>query len=186
MSVCYTILITEMTPALVAGLEEDFMQCNISVRLVDYLNPTDQLDLLTLLDMYARDEMGGGDPLSEEVKSRLCRDLADHPGAMSLIASVDHHPVGLLNAFLGYSTFKARPLMNVHDIAVHPDFRGRGVGQTLLKALEEYAIAMNCCKLTLEVLSGNRVAQKSYERFGFEQYALNEATGQALFMQKWL
>lgn len=162
------------------------MQCNISVRLVDYLNPADRSDLLSLLDMYARDEMGGGQALGEEVKARLCNDLAEHPGAMSLIASIDHRPVGLLNAFLGYSTFKARPLMNVHDIAVHPDFRGKGVGQAMLAALQEYAVAMNCCKLTLEVLSGNHVAQKSYERFGFEQYELNEGTGQAQFMQKWL
>jgi len=178
--------ITKVLAAEQVGTGEDFMQCNISVRLVDYLAAADRADLLFLLDMYARDEMGGGEPLKEDVKARLCDDLAEHPGALSLIASVDGQPVGLLNAFLGYSTFKARPLMNVHDIAVHPDFRGRGVGQALLAALQEYAVAMDCCKLTLEVLSGNHVAQKSYERFGFEQYALSEATGQALFMQKWL
>jgi hypothetical protein len=40
--------------------------------------------------------------------------------------------------------------------------------------------------LTLEVLSGNGVAKQAYARFGFEQYALSAATGQALFMQKWL
>lgn len=162
------------------------MQCNISIRSVDYLNPADQTDLVNLLDMYARDEMGGGEALSEDVKARLCADLAEHPGAMSLIASINHQSVGLLNAFVGYSTFKARPLLNIHDIAVHPDFRGRGVGQALLAALEEYATAMNCCKLTLEVLSGNHVAKKSYERFGFKQYELAEATGQAIFLQKWL
>jgi hypothetical protein len=40
--------------------------------------------------------------------------------------------------------------------------------------------------LTLEVLSGNQVAQASYARFGFAQYELSALTGQALFMQKWL
>jgi hypothetical protein len=45
---------------------------------------------------------------------------------------------------------------------------------------------LGCCKLTLEVLSGNTTAQTSYQRFGFAQYQLDPAAGQALFMQKWL
>ena len=162
------------------------MQNKLQVRQVDYRNPEDQVALIGLLDMYARDPMGGGDPLSEHVKATLCHDLAEHPGAVSWIAYLDQQPVGLLNAFRGYSTFKARPLMNVHDIAVDPACRGQGVGQSLLDALETYAKDLGCCKLTLEVLSGNQPAQGSYQKFGFEQYALSAATGQALFMQKWL
>jgi ribosomal protein S18 acetylase RimI-like enzyme len=162
------------------------MHKNILVKKVDYLNPTDAATLLVLLDMYAQDPMGGSEALDEHVKARLCTDLANHPGAVSWIAYVDQKPAGLLNAFMGYSTFKARPLMNVHDIAVDPTFRGQGVGQALLNALETYAVQSGCCKLTLEVLSGNHVAKRSYQHFGFEQYALSALTGQALFMQKWL
>ena len=162
------------------------MQCSISVRVVDYFNPTDRADLLAMLDMYANDPMGGGEGLGADVKDRLCDDLANFSGAVSWLAYSDERPVGLLNAMPGYSTFKARPLMNIHDIAVAPAFRGRGVGQALLGALQEYARARGCCKLTLEVLSGNRVAQASYARFGFAQYELSAETGQALFMQKWL
>jgi ribosomal protein S18 acetylase RimI-like enzyme len=76
--------------------------------------------------------------------------------------------------------------MNVHDIAVNPAQRGKGIGQALLKALEAHAQQLGCCKLTLEVLSGNGLAKQLYARFGFEQYALSAAMGQALFMQKWL
>jgi ribosomal protein S18 acetylase RimI-like enzyme len=162
------------------------MQCSISIRAVDYLNPDDRKDLLAMLDMYARDPMGGAEGLRADVKERLCDDLARFPGAVSWLASSQTRPVGLLNAMPGYSTFKARPLMNVHDIAVDPAFRGQGVGQALLGALEAYARAKGCCKLTLEVLSGNQVAQASYTRFGFAQYELSALTGQALFMQKWL
>jgi len=162
------------------------MQNKLQVRQVDYRNPADQAALVGLLDMYARDPMGGGDPLAEHVKATLCDALAEHPGAVSWIAYLDQQPVGLLNAFRGYSTFKARPLMNVHDIAVDPACRGQGVGQSLLDALETYATEQGCCKLTLEVLSGNQPAQGSYQKFGFEHYALSATTGQALFMQKWL
>jgi len=74
----------------------------------------------------------------------------------------------------------------VHDIAVLSRHRGQGVGQALLKAAEDYARARGCCKLTLEVLSGNAQALSSYKRFGFAQYELAAAAGQAQFMQKWL
>jgi GNAT superfamily N-acetyltransferase len=162
------------------------MQRSIVVKKVNYLDPVDRQALLAVLDMYARDPMGGGEPLADEVKARLCDDLAQVPGAVSWLAWFGQQPIGLLNALPGYSTFKARPLMNVHDIAVDPEQRGKGVGQALLKALEEYAQQLGCCKLTLEVLSGNSVAKQSYARFGFEQYELSASTGQALFMQKWL
>ncbi len=162
------------------------MQCNITVKVVDYLDPSDRQALLSMLDMYARDPMGGGVPLPSDTRLRLCDDLAKIPGAISWLAFKDGQPVGLLNALPGYSTFKARPLMNIHDIAVAPECRGQGVGQSLLKALEQHARALGCCKVTLEVLSGNVQALRAYTRNGFEQYSLNPETGQALFMQKWL
>ena len=162
------------------------MNQHIEVRRVNYRDDGDSQALMLLLDMYAQDPMGGGTPLEQEVKSRLCRDLAEFPGAFSAIAWLDGRPVGLINAFVGYSTFKARPLMNVHDIAVVPEFRGQGVGQALLASLEEHARSIGCCKLTLEVLSGNTRGLRSYEQFGFEHYALDPQMGHAMFMQKWL
>lgn len=139
-----------------------------------------------LLDAYASDPMGGGEALAQEVKQRLCDDLAARPTAASFIAWQDNQAVGLVNCIEGYSTFKARPLMNIHDIAVLPAHRGVGVGQALLAAAEQHARARGCCKLTLEVLTGNARALSSYLRFGFAPYELDPATGQASFMQKWL
>lgn len=140
-----------------------------------------------LLDAYACDPMGGGEPLDAAVKERLCADLARHPGAASFLAwNATGEAVGLINCFLGYSTFKARPLMNVHDIIVLSGQRGQGIGQALLAAAESHARSLGCCKLTLEVLTGNATAMASYRRFGFAPYTLDPAAGQASFMQKWL
>lgn len=157
-----------------------------TVRPVDFASPQDSDALVTLLDMYARDPMGGGQALGEGVKARLPRDLAVFPDSIHLLAWAGDEPVGLLNAFMGYSTFKAQPLVNVHDIAVRPQWRGQGVGQALLQALESVARDRGCCKITLEVLSGNTGARHAYEKFGFEDYALDPALGAACFMQKWL
>ena len=158
----------------------------LQVRRVDYTDARDRAALVDLLDAYAQDPMGGGEPLAADVKTRLCDDLAQLPSATSFIAWLDDTPVGLINTIEGYSTFKARPLLNVHDLAVLPAHRARGVGQALLGACESLARERGCCKLTLEVLSGNQRALRSYERFGFAPYVLNPGEGHALMMQKWL
>ena len=158
----------------------------LEVRPVDYQNPQHRQALVMLLEAYALDPMGGGHTLPADVKARLCDDLAARQGTASFIAWLDDAPVGLVNCIEGYSTFKARPLMNIHDIAVLPGQRGQGVGQALLAAAQQHAQERGCCKLTLEVLTGNARALTSYLGFGFEPYALDPAAGQASFMHKWL
>ena len=158
----------------------------LAVRRVDYTLPADSRTLVDLLNAYAMDPMGGGEALADDVQARLCDDLAQRPTAASFIAWLGDEPVGLINTFEAYSTFKAKPLLNVHDVAVLSAHRGRGVGQALLAACEALARERGCCKLTLEVLSGNRRALRSYESFGFVPYVLDPAEGNALLMQKWL
>ena len=165
------------------------MNPDLHIQRVDYRAPLDGLHLRRLLDLYARDPMGGGEPLAASVLERLCDDLARRPDAASFLAyrvTDPSDPVGLINCFEGYSTFKAKPLLNVHDIVVHPDVRGQGVAQALLGAAQQLAIERGCCKLTLEVLSGNTVAMNAYDRFGFTPYQLDPGAGQAVLLQKWL
>ncbi|GAB6877525.1 hypothetical protein JCM13210_22530 [Thermaerobacter litoralis] len=56
---------------------------------------------------------------------------------------------------------------HVTTIAVDPEFRGRGVGNRLLTALEERALRYGCRRMTLEVRVSNHVAQRLYLRHGF-------------------
>ena len=158
----------------------------VQIRRVDYCDPVDAAALVDLLDLYAQDPMGGDAPLSEDTRQRLCADLALRPQAVSFIAWQGEEPIGLANCFEGYSTFKAQPLLNIHDLAVHPAHRGRGVGQALLAAVEGHALERGCCKLTLEVLTGNAPAQASYARFGFVGYQLVPSAGHAVCLQKCL
>ncbi|NMG34416.1 GNAT family N-acetyltransferase [Azoarcus sp. TTM-91] len=141
---------------------------------------------LALLDHYARDPMGGGKPLAEAVRAELPQRLAGRPGFVSFLAFSGPEAIGLINCFEGFSTFAARPLLNVHDIVVHAEHRGRGIAQGLLAAAEAEARARGCCKLTLEVLSNNQRALAAYDQAGFRPYVLDPAAGQALFLQKWL
>ncbi|MFM7348575.1 MAG: GNAT family N-acetyltransferase [Erythrobacter sp.] len=155
----------------------------LTIALADYRDPHDAANLVGLLDAYARDPMGGGAPLAEHVKARLPGDLAANPQAFSLIARLEDAAVGLANCFMGYSTFAAAPLVNIHDVAVLPGHRGKGIGRALLGAVEAEALKRGACKITLEVLSGNP-ARYLYAACGFGDYQLDPATGHALFWQK--
>ncbi len=95
-------------------------------------------------------------------------------------------PAGLATCFRGFSTFAARPLINVHDFYVVPALRGRGIGRALLAAVERKARETGCCKLTLEVLENNTPARRLYETCGFSQAQYVETAGKAIFLWKLL
>ena len=157
---------------------------NIEILTADYADKRHRQDIPFLLDAYARDPMGGGAPLDPQVKTRLVGELARLPHAFSVIAYVDGAPAGLVNCFEGFSTFLGRPLVNIHDVVVLAQFRGRGIARRMLDKVEQIALAKGCCKLTLEVLSNNEAAKSAYRRFGFSDYQLDPEAGTALFWQK--
>jgi len=150
----------------------------------NYEDPAHARAVVNLLDGYARDMMGGGAPLSEDVRRRLVPELAARPAVLALLAFAGAEAAGLLIAHEGFSTFAARPLLNVHDLSVAPAFRGQGVGRALLREAESRALARGCCKLTLEVLEGKTVARRLYESVGFHSYELDPRAGRALFLEK--
>lgn len=150
----------------------------------DYANPGHGAAIVLLLDAYARDPMGGGRPLGLPVLEGLVPALAGRADAISVLAFVDGEPAGLVNAFEGFSTFRCAPLLNVHDVAVLEDYRGLGLARRMLALVETIALERGCCKMTLEVLEGNHPAQALYRSLGFSGYALDPATGQALFWEK--
>ncbi|MDP3522111.1 MAG: GNAT family N-acetyltransferase [Hydrogenophaga sp.] len=158
----------------------------ITVRRADYAQAADAAAVVMLLDAYASDPAGGGEPLSDFAKARLVPSLAARPTAFSILAFDGEQPVGLVNCIEGFSTFACQPLVNVHDVAVLVSHRGRRIGELMLALAEQIARERGACKLTLEVLSGNQGARKLYERIGFADYQLDPAMGHACFMQKWL
>ena len=128
--------------------------------------------------------MGGGTPLPEDTRTRLILELRRRPGVRTLLAFADKRHVGLLTTVEGFSTFAAKPLLNIHDVVVSREYRGQGISTRLLEAAEALALRLGCCKLTLEVLQGNAVAQAAYRSFGFVGYALDPRMGSALFWEK--
>lgn len=156
----------------------------IDVRIADLSQPDHATALIYLLNEYAKDEMGGGEELSDFVKTNLAHEMGKRTGVHAILAFVDGKPVGLANCVEGFSTFACKPLLNVHDIVVLAEYRGQGISSQLLKKAEELAQVLNCCKLTLEVLEGNKLAQSAYLANGFSGYQLDPKMGRAMFWQK--
>jgi ribosomal protein S18 acetylase RimI-like enzyme len=140
--------------------------------------------IVELLDAYSRDPMGSGSPLPVEVRRNLVPGLREHPTTLVFLAFVAGAPAGLAICFRGFSTFAARPLINIHDLAVLPEHRGHGVGRLLLDAVADKGRALGCCKLTLEVLENNERARSVYEAAGFRQAVYRPESGGALFWTK--
>ena len=157
---------------------------NQETLLVNYTDPQHAKDLVYLMDSYACDPMGGNTALKSEVKATLANALAKIPHAFSVICYVDGKPAGLVNCFEAFSTFKCQPLINIHDVIVIEDFRGLKISQLMLQKVEDVARDKGCCKITLEVLEGNIVAQNCYLKFGFAGYELDPQMGKAMFWEK--
>lgn len=157
---------------------------SISIQRVDLSNQAHAGAVTDLVHEYAAGPTGRGHGLDAEARARLPRMLAERPHYLGYLAFSANEPAGLVNCFEGVSTFRAQPLLNVHDIVVRTQYRRRGIGTALLAAVEQEALARGCCKLTLEVLQGNAGAIHAYLKAGFEPYALDPDMGRAVFFEK--
>ena len=143
------------------------MKRSIRIRQADLQNADDRHAVLHLIDVYARDAMGSGQPLPEDTGRRTIDGLRSHPAGSQFVAHDGDQPVGLAVCFSGFSTFAGRPLINVHDLIVLPDYRRQGIARALLKHVETVARQSDCCKLTLEVRHDNATAKSLYQQRGF-------------------
>ncbi len=150
----------------------------------DYFDAGQATDIGYLMNEYALDPMGGGKALDVSVTKNLARKLSAVPDAFTILCYIDEKPAGLLNCFMGFSTFSCKPLVNLHDVFVISKYRGLGLSQKMLIQVEAIARERGCCKLTMEVLEGNKLAQQAYKKFGFDGYQLDPEMGKALFWQK--
>jgi len=136
---------------------------------VDLSNETHCAKLLDLLNAYMKDEMGIGQSMPTGLGPKIIEGLKKHPAYLGFFVLVEDQFAALANCNLNFSTWKARPLINIHDFIVAPEFRKQGIGLFLLKEIENYARENHCCKVNLEVRCDNTKAQKLYQKVGFTE-----------------
>ena len=156
----------------------------IKIIQADLTNPIHAKALIILLNSYALDAMGGGEALSDFTKANLAKEINKRSDTTVILAFDGDKPAGVINCIEGFSTFACKPLINIHDVYVSADFRGKGIATKLLQEAELLARNKGCCKITLEVLEGNKPAKQAYLKLGFDGYELDPEMGKAMFWQK--
>lgn len=141
----------------------------IKILKCDFDDPAHQRALVQLMNHYITDKMGGSEPLSGKRAEELIQGLRDLPTSIVLFAVEDDRFIGLCNAFVNFATFTVKKFVNIHDIVVLNDYRGKGIGRKLMQAVIDVAVKLDCSKVTLEVREDNVVAQGLYQSLGFKE-----------------
>jgi ribosomal protein S18 acetylase RimI-like enzyme len=156
----------------------------VDILRADYTDPRHRSAIPYLLNAYAKDLLGFKKNIKGHVLDALVPGLERTQNALVLLVRTDRDYVGMAICFLGFSTFHAKPLINIHDFMVLEDFRKQGIGRALLGKIETIARDMGCCKITLEVQENNTTARKLYRSSGFKDTFLDQEAGDQLFMTK--
>lgn len=88
-------------------------------------------------------------------------ELMENDRARYLVARIGNRVVGYIGVWL------IADEGHITNLAVHPDYRHRGIGRMLLLAMIELVRSMRGRRLTLEVRVSNAIAQRLYESVGF-------------------
>jgi len=158
----------------------------IQIKLVNLSINEQANSVIELLNEYAQHPMGGGEALPEFTRKNLIATLNTRTDCSIFLAFDDNKAIGLCNCFETFSTFACKPLLNIHDLYVTETYRQKGIGRLLMQQAEQLARDKGCYKMTLEVLSKNEPAKKSYRASGYQPYQLDEQFGFAEFWQKLL
>jgi GNAT superfamily N-acetyltransferase len=124
--------------------------------------------IIDLINEYRRDPMGGETGLiTSDDQLILIDGLKSHPTSLIFLLKKDSAFAGAAICFTGYSTFKMKNLLNIHDFILFKKYRNRGYGTWFMKKIAEKISKLDYCRMTLEVRTDNVTAKKAYLNSGF-------------------
>ena len=98
------------------------------------------------------------DPWSKEsIRKELKNDLARY-----LVAQLDNKIVGYIGVWFVVDEG------HITNVAVHSDYRGKKIGDNLVKEMIQLCKQSNIVAMTLEVRASNSIAQNLYRKYGFK------------------
>ena len=108
--------------------------------------------------VYIVEENCFTDPWSKEsIRKELKNDLARY-----LVAELDNKIVGYVGVWFVVDEG------HITNVAVHSNYRGKKIGDKLVKEMVELCRQSNIVAMTLEVRVSNIVAQNLYKKYGFK------------------
>ena len=117
------------------------------------------MNLMDLDDIIEVERLSFTLPWSREA---FYRELTDNPYAYYIVADIDGKAIGYGGVWIVVDE------AHITNIAVRPEYRGKKIGETLLKQLQNLAREKGAKTMTLEVRVSNHVAQNLYRKLGFK------------------
>ncbi len=134
---------------------------------IDLTNASHCHHLVKLLNAYMEDEMAVGEPMPGHLAPTLIERFKKHAGYRGFFALVDDQYIALANCIMNVDTKDQKPVLNIHDFIVLPEFREQGIGHFLINKISDYAASQECTRILLDVRGDNIKAKKLYTKAGF-------------------
>lgn len=98
----------------------------------------------------------------------LAAGLGDESKFGALIADYDGATAGFLSFTIDYSIWLGCDYMRIDDVFVHSRFRGKCIGEALMKEARAYCERIGISRIKWEMQRDNAGARRFYERLGAE------------------
>lgn len=89
-----------------------------------------------------------------------------NPGAGALLAREGAEIAGYAIYFFTFSSFLGRQGIWLDDVYVRPEFRRRGIGSALIRAVARVGVDRNCGRFEWSALNWNQNALEVYKKMG--------------------
>lgn len=142
----------------------------------------DVKDLLVELEEYIlsidEDELDQLHPEYKDKMAILDLEEVNKNNGKCYLAVENNKVIGLIMGFVrrydeyDYLDYKCPKCGEVLELIVSKDVRNRGVGQKLMKVMEDYFKSIGCEYINIDVLAYNKNAIKFYEREGYHTRGL--------------
>ena len=109
-----------------------------------------------------------GLPYDEEASAAFLHDRLQAGESVVLLAETAAGAVGFLQLYPGFESLELIRAWVLNDLYVAPAARGSGVAPALMERAEDLARAAGAALLSLETAHDNHVAQRLYERQGWQ------------------
>jgi GNAT superfamily N-acetyltransferase len=131
-------------------------------------------DVAEILMLYRDAELGAENEFTVERARAQLAVFRRYPNYRIFVAVADGRAVGTYELLIMDNMAKGgRKSGVVEDVAVSPDYRGRGVGRAMMMHAREQCRQESCYKFVLSSNLKRAEAHAFYEALGFEKHGLS-------------
>lgn len=128
-------------------------------------------DLPAILSLYAQPNIDNGKVLSAEEAQKIFTRIKSYPNYKIFVAKAEGETVGTFALLIMDNlAHMGAPSGIVEEVAVHPNWQGKGIGKQMMEFAMNRCREMGCYKLALSSNLKREAAHHFYESLGFQKH----------------